>query len=115
MAGIEGNFWDSVYGEEYPSDTIPVMPYRMDTNAGGFQMYVSDFTIDSLFNSMLEEETLGGWFLSTEVPATASWQLTTGFLNKFLPGLSSTYGPDQPCDIHFQITSLSNFVSSDVN
>jgi hypothetical protein len=72
-AGIEGDFWDSAYGEQYPADTIPVMPYRLSTNAGGFQMYVSDFTIDSLFNSMLEEETLAGWFLSTEVPPTASW------------------------------------------
>lgn len=93
-AGIEGNFWDSVYGEQYPTDSIPVMPYRIDGKTAGFQMYVSDFTVDSLFNSMLEEETVGGWFLYTEVPPTAGWQMTTGFLNKFLPGLSSTYGPD---------------------
>lgn len=114
-AGIEGNFYDSDYGEEFPTATIPVMPYKLDTQSGGFQMFVSDFTVDSIFHSMLEEESLGGWFLSTEVPATAGWQLDTGFLNKFLPGLSATYGPDQPCDIHFQITELGDFVSSEVN
>jgi len=41
--------------------------------------------------------------------------MTTGFLNKFLPGLSSTYGPNQPCDVHFQIKTLTNFVSSATN
>jgi len=50
-----------------------VLPYKIYTSAAGFQAFVSDFTIDSLFNSMLEEETLQGWFLSTEVPPTASW------------------------------------------
>lgn len=41
--------------------------------------------------------------------------MTTGYLNKFLPGLSATYGPDQYCDIHGKVVSLSNFVSSEAN
>jgi len=117
QVGLEGDFWDSVFGEQYPADTMTVLPYEITTSGAGFQIFVSDFTIDSLFNSMIEESggSMGGWFLSTEVPVTASWSLTTGFLNKFLPGLSSTYGPNQPCDVHFSITSLTNFVSSEAN
>lgn len=116
QVGIEGDFWDSAYGEEYPADTIPVMPYKIASSPAGFQAFISDFTIDSFFNSVIEEAgAISFWFLATEVPPTASWQMTTGFLNKFLPGLSSTFGPDQPCDVLFSIESLNNFVSSEID
>lgn len=58
QVGIEGNLWDSAYGEQYPADTIPVLPYKISTSLAGFQAFLSDFTIDSFFNSLLEEETL---------------------------------------------------------
>jgi len=69
------------------------MPYQIESLAV-FQAFLSDFTVQSFLTSSLEEHGLAGWFNATEVPPTESWQLTTGFLNKFLPGLSKTYGPD---------------------
>lgn len=36
QVGIEADFWDSVYGEQYPADTIPVMPYKLSSSAAGF-------------------------------------------------------------------------------
>ena len=70
--GIEGNFFDNVYGEEYPTDTIPVMPYQL-TGSAGFQAFVSGFTVDSLFQSALEEHKVGGWYNAADVPATSPW------------------------------------------
>lgn len=32
--GIEANFFDNAFGEQYPADTIPVLPYRIANGAG---------------------------------------------------------------------------------
>jgi len=112
QVGIEGDFFDNVYGETYPPQSIPVMPYQVESLAG-FQAFLSDFTTQSFLTSALEEHTMAGWFNATMVPPTESWQLTTGFLNKFLPGLSKTYGSDQPCDIHFTILSIDDYTTSE--
>lgn len=47
------------------------------------------------------------WLLTSEQMGG----MTTGQLNALLPGLSSTYGPNQPVDIEIDIHWLGNFQS----
>jgi hypothetical protein len=49
--GIEGNFFDNVYGEQYPTDPMVVLPYEVAGDAG-FQAFLSSFTIDSFLGSL---------------------------------------------------------------
>jgi hypothetical protein len=107
--GVRGLYFDKVYGEQEPTVAIPDMPYFNATLPSQFQAYVSAYSIDAFFDSLLEITTLKGWFNSTMIPAKAPISLTTTTLNTFLPGIQSFYGANLPVDVHFEILALNNF------
>lgn len=83
------------------------MPYHLDSHREKFQNYISAYTIDSFFSSLLEVTELKGM-----VPYDAGPKdITTSDLNVLLPGIVSHYGADVPVDVFVQIWSLGNFQS----
>ena len=56
-----------------------------------------------------------GWVNATEIPAGVPLTLNTGTINILLPGISDYYGPSQPVDVHFNVTSLGNFQVFEAN
>jgi len=102
--GVKGLMFDSLIGEEDPGVTIPDMPYYDSTHPEQYQAYVSAYSIDGFFSSLIEVEGIRGWVNETEVSI-----LTTDKLNILLPGIVKTYGSGLPVDVHFNVTSLGNF------
>jgi hypothetical protein len=102
--GIKGLFFDSTIGEVVPEVDIPVLPYESSAVASGFQGYVSTWSIDSFVGSYLDVGTIQGWCNSTDTT-----HFTTSSLNLALPGISAYYGSDLPVDIHYQLTTLTDF------
>lgn len=85
--GVRGLYFDRVFGEQEPAVAVPDMPYYNATLPSQFQAYVSAYSIDAFFNSLLEITTIKGWFNSTMIPDRAPVSLTTTTLNAFLPGI----------------------------
>ena len=56
--GIKGLLFDSAKGEEEPAVAIPDMPMHLDDHPEKFQAFVSTFTLDSLFSSWLELDSI---------------------------------------------------------
>lgn len=107
---IAGVLLDTLVGEEYPTVAIPDMPYHDSTNPAGFQAYISDYTMDSLFSSLLEVRSLAVWFNATEVPAWEDIPLTTTTVDAgLMPGIADYYGYDLPMDVDFNILTLHDF------
>ena len=44
--------------------------------------------------------------MSTDIPSTSPFQLTTTDCNFFLPGIQSYYGADRPIDAHIKVLDL---------
>lgn len=106
--GAGMNFYDGDTAE-----TIPVypsaMPYKDDNLPSSIQAFVSQQTIQSALDSILEVHPVAGWFNSTEVPSSAKFQLNTGFLEKAFKGISDYYGADKPVDVQFDGLKLHDF------
>ena len=92
---ILGEMFDEVYGEQAPAVSIPDMPDFDKSLPSKFQNYISTFSMDAFFGSLLEVETIAGWYNSTSV--------TTTVLNALLPGIEKKYGSNVPVDIHINI------------
>jgi len=52
--GVKGLMFDKAYGEEEPAVEIPDLPYHMSNHIEKYQAYVSSYSIDGFFNSLLE-------------------------------------------------------------
>jgi len=102
--GVKGLMFDKLIGEEDPGVTVPDMPYYNATHPEQYQAYVSSYTIDSFFSSLIEVEGIHGWVNETEVSI-----LTTDHLNILLPGIVAYYGAGVPVDVYFNVTSLGDF------
>lgn len=85
--GVKGLMFDKDFGEEEPSVNVPDMPYYDSSQAEKYQAYVSAYSIDGFFNSLIEVEGLHGWFNSTMMPEWAPVDLTTATINLLLPGI----------------------------
>lgn len=112
--GVKGLMFDKDFGEEAPAVTVPDMPYYDSSQPEKYQAYVSAYSIDGFFNSLIEVEGIRGWFNATEVPDWAPVELTTSTINLLLPGIQKKYG-DRPVDVKFNVTSLGNFQVSEAN
>jgi hypothetical protein len=93
--GMKALFFDRIIGEEEPTTTIPYMPYWDLIHPDLMQLYVSAYTMDSLFGSITEVTDLKGWLRAS------TSHVTTTMLNTLLPGIVSKYGGGQPVDIWF--------------
>ena len=114
--GVKGLMFDRDIGEEDPGVTAPDMPYYDSSRAEQYQAFVSSYSIDGFFNSLIEVEGgLHGWYNSTMVPSFVPFSLTTDTVNTLLPGIVKTYGSDLPVDVHFNVTSLGDFAVSEAN
>jgi len=113
--GCKGLMFDKQIGEEEPSVVIPDMPYYNSSLPQQYQAYVSSYSIDGFFSSLIEVVGIHGWVNATEVPAKSPFQLTTDMVNKLLPGIVSHYGSGLPVDVRFNVTSLGNFQVSEAD
>ena len=102
-------------GEEEPDIAIPDMPYYDSNRSELYQAYVSAYSIDGFFSSLVETIGVNGWANNTMIPEEVPVGLTTTTLNVLLPGISHHYGADLPVDIFFNVTSLGNFTVSEAN
>ena len=113
--GVKGLMFDKAIGEEEPAQTIPDMPYYDSTRSEKYQAFVSAYSIDGFFSSLLEVEGIHGWFNSTMVPDWSPVTLTTDTINLLMPGIVSHYGAGLPVDVHFNVISLGSFGVSEAN
>lgn len=113
--GVKGLMFDKAIGEEEPAQAIPDMPYYDSSQSELYQAFVSAYSIDGFFSSLLEVEGIHGWFNSTEVPSWSPMELTTDTINLLLPGIVSHYGAGLPVDVHFNVLSLGSFAVSEAN
>ena len=51
--GVKGLMFDKAYGEQEPLVEIPDMPFRSYDHSQGFQTFVSTYSMDGFFNSLL--------------------------------------------------------------
>ena len=58
---------------------------------------------------MLEVHPVEFWLNATEIPASAPFQLTTGYLDKVFSGIADYYGPNQIVNVFINVTDLYNF------
>jgi len=79
----------------------PVMPYHSDTHIEKLQAFVSTYSLDGFFNSLLEVRPIKAWIRASELQALGIPVPTTTLMNTILPGIKSYYGADLPIDIHF--------------
>lgn len=82
------------------------MPHHTSAHKDQFQNFISMFTVDSFFHSLLEVHSVGAWFNSSPL-----FPMTTTSLNVLLPGIEKYYGPNLPVNIHWQILDLGQFKS----
>jgi len=113
--GCKGLMFDKRIGEEEPAIAIPDMPYYDSTKSEKYQAYVSAYSIDGFFNSLIEVVGIHGWVNSTSVPASIPVQLNTDTVDLLLPGIKKHYGSGVPVDVRFNVTSLGNFQVSEAN
>jgi hypothetical protein len=111
--GLKGLFFPKDKGEVEPADQPPVMPYHDASIPSEFQVYISNYLLDSLATSYLTEKGFSFWTKSKDVPASFPIQLTTTGLNGFFPGLEAFYGPNLPVDVQYSLESLKGFTSAE--
>ena len=107
--GVKGLMFEQSHSTEEPDVDVPIMPYHNSSHMEKFQMCISTYTMDSVFNSLLEVHKLGAW-----IPASRT-NLTTTLLNALLPGIVKHYGSDIPVDIHFEIVKIGDFEVEEAN
>ena len=106
--GARAILFDSVFGETVPA-SFPEMPYKDVNQPAGIQVFLSDESVNAAFKALLEVHPVEVWLNATEIPASAPFQLTTGFLDKAFPGMASYYGANQTVNVFINVTDLYNF------
>ena len=107
--GVKGLMFDREIGEEDPGVIVPDMPYYDSTHAEQYQAFVSSYSIDGFFSSLIEVVGIHGWVNSTNIPEFIPFELTTDTVNVLLPGIVKAYGSGMPVDVRFNVTQLGNF------
>lgn len=113
--GVKGLMFDKRVGEIEPSIAIPDMPYYNSTRPEKYQAYVSAYSMDGFFQSLISVVGIHGFVNSTMIPASVPLNLTTDTVNLLLPGIVKQYGSGLPVDVRFNVTSLGNFGVSEAN
>lgn len=113
--GAKGIMFDTEIGETEWSTTFPDMLYKDTTEAAQFQAFISEESIDSLMGSWLEVGQIEGWLQGDQLPEQAGMTLTCSDLDIAFSGLSDKYGADTIVDVHFQVTDLHGFTSSEAD
>jgi hypothetical protein len=108
--GIRAVMFDHRTNETIPEQ--PVMPYKDSTIPSALQAFVSAASVNAAVSSFLQVHPVAGFFNATDVPSTAKFSLTTGFLEKAFKGISEYYGPDAPVDVEYSLTNVYNFAVS---
>ena len=112
--GVKGLMFDDLIGEEDPGIKAPDMPYFNSSYPEKYQAYVSAYSIDGFFNSMIEVIGIKGWVNATEIPASVPLTLDTKTVNILLPGIEDYYG-DIPINVQFNVTKFGNFSVSEAD
>lgn len=98
---------------EEPDFEPPAMPYHSDTHFDKLQAFVSSYSIDAFFNSLLEIHPIQGWIRASELETLGAPVPTTTLLNVLLPGIVSHYGADMPVDIFFRMQKIGDIEISE--
>uniref|UniRef100_A0A7S3FUF0 Lipid-binding serum glycoprotein C-terminal domain-containing protein n=1 Tax=Strombidium rassoulzadegani TaxID=1082188 RepID=A0A7S3FUF0_9SPIT len=109
MFGVKGLFFVKDQGEVEPSVTPPVLPSHDEQSKSKFQINISNYLVDSLFDSFLKVYNVSYWTKSKDVPSSFPIKLDTSSLDMFFPGLESHYGKNLPVDIEYKLSKLSDF------
>lgn len=88
------------------------MPYHLDTCPSKFQMYVSNYFVDTMFHTFMNMLDLYFWARSSNLPSDAPLNLTTSGLEMVFPGMVQLYGPDVPVDMKVTLLQAENFDSA---
>ena len=113
--GVKGLMFDREIGEEEPSQTIPSMPYYDSDRSEKYQAFVSAYSIDGFFSSMIEVVGIHAWVNSTFAAQFVELPMDTDTVNILLPGIVDVYGSGRPVDVRFNVTSLGQFGVSEAN
>ena len=54
--GVDGTFFDVKMGEKRPDIPIPLMPYHDDKLSSKFQVHISNYDLDTFFDTLVREE-----------------------------------------------------------
>lgn len=87
----------------------PVVPpsYLPDfVSTSSVRIQLTDYYFDSMMWALYASNTLNVYISSTEVPVTFPYTFTTTGLNKLIPGLVSTYGPNLPVDLQCSVYKI---------
>jgi len=103
--GARAILYDDIFGETVPA-TWPEMPYKVDSEASGIQVFISEESVNSALTALLEKHPVDVWLNSTLVPATSPIQLNTGSLEKVFPGISAYYGANQTANVRVNVTNV---------
>ena len=107
--------FDKRIGEQDPTVIVPDMPYYDTSRSEKYQAYVSAYSMDGFFSSLIEVVGIHGWANSTEIPSAIPIKLTTDTIDLLLPGIKEHYGSGLPVDVRFNVTQLGDFQVSEAN
>lgn len=102
---MKGFFFDNEYPIVAPEGQIPDMPIHEDTEAAGFQIFASAWSLNAFSTAAFQEVDLAYTLIGED------FNITTSELNIGLPGISSYYGPDQFVDIAINLTSVQDITT----
>lgn len=71
--------------------------------------------MNAAFKALLEVHPVEFWLNATEIPASAPFQLTTGYLDKVFSGMSSYYGPNQTVNVFVNVTDIYDWTITEGN
>ena len=97
--------YDSEFGETVPT-SWPEMPYKVDSEPSGIQVFISEQSVNAALTALLEKHPVDVWLNATMVPASSKLQLNTGALEKVLPGISDYYGANQTVNVRVNVTDV---------
>jgi len=97
--GTKGLIFERESGKKDFDTEIPELPWTDDDNNSGFQLFISDYTMDSATDAFFKATSLPFLIKSSYVPSSFPYQLTTSTLDYALPGIEMHYGADLPVDI----------------
>lgn len=94
--GAKGLLFPENGAEEDLPVAPPAMPNHDDDSAAKFQVFVSNYLMDSLLFSYVDVYKPSFVTKPSDIPAKSPIQLNTSSLDKFFPGLEKKYGPNLP-------------------
>jgi len=104
-----GILYDSNFEETLP-ETWPLMPYKDTTKPSGIQVFISEQSMNAAATALLEKHPVDVWVNATDIPASAPFQLTTGYLDKAFAGIAAYYGSNQTVNVRVNVTNVYGFV-----